>query len=207
MKLVVHWLLVACVLALAPAGCSVSHRSGDFACTTQADCATGRICTGGLCVTTLDSGLPPDGQPAGCPAQCTSCNATQKTCAIDCAVNAAACNQPITCPVGWACNILCTTPDSCSRGVNCAVGTACTVACSGSGSCPNLTSGSGRYNISCTGQTSCSNLSCGAACACDVTCSLNSRACRNLTCKSTACTAATLPGGCTSAPLTCNTCP
>ena len=30
--------------------CSIQHRSDEYACTKQADCNNGRICTDGLCV-------------------------------------------------------------------------------------------------------------------------------------------------------------
>ena len=73
---------VALVFALATS-CSITHKSGDFACSKTSDCNSGRDCVGGFCVVagTEDIDAPvghPDGPsidaPAsGCPTQCSSC--------------------------------------------------------------------------------------------------------------------------------------
>ena len=74
---------LAAVVALAlAAGCSVSHRSGDFTCNDQQRCADGRTCVDGLCVLASDAGVL-----ATCPSQCTSCELAQRSCTIDCAPN------------------------------------------------------------------------------------------------------------------------
>jgi hypothetical protein len=207
MKLVALWLVVLGFAIITASSCSISHRSDDFACTKQSDCSTGRTCTDGYCVAPqLDSGVNTDG-PTNCPAQCTSCNTNAKTCTIDCALNGTACNQQVTCPVGWSCNIDCSTPNSCRNGVTCANSQACTITCSGAQSCRTLTCGAGRCNVDCIGNGSCRNVTCGQACACDITCQANSL-CANLTCKAPPnCTAQVPLLGCTSLTIGCNTCP
>jgi len=212
MKLAACWLLGFALVA----SCSVSHRSGDFACENQADCASGRTCMDGFCVALQadasvpgDASVPVDGGPPVdanlCPSQCTSCSNDTKTCNIDCRLNGGACNGPLKCPEGWNCNLLCSTTNSCRNGVTCPAGRSCTITCSGRQSCSKFACGTGQCNVDCTGQESCTDVSCGPACACDITCGLNA-ACTNLTCKSRDCN---LPRGCTSLPLStaaCNTC-
>jgi hypothetical protein len=203
--------VLACCLVVA-AGCSVSHRSGDFACKTTADCSRDRTCVEGLCVVSaVDAGAKADGPPIGdaavCPSQCTSCNVATKSCTIDCALSGNACNQAITCPAGWDCIIGCSTNGSCRNGINCQNSKSCTITCGAAQSCRNVSCGAGPCNIDCAGNGSCRDVSCGASCACDVTCRINS-ACLNLTCKSPPDCTGPLPfGGCTSQNPGCNTCP
>jgi hypothetical protein len=189
-------------LALASAGCSVSHRSGDFACKLPSDCVDGRTCLDGFCVLPVDSGIPdmPHADAAVCPSVCTSCNPDQKTCIVDCALNGG-CQQAIACPLGFSCDVRCSVADACSKGVNCTGSTSCKIACSGVQSCRGLTCGFGVCNVSCSGSGACSDVNCSTSCACDVTCNA-SALCRNLTCK---------PGcavvrGCSSLLSSCNTC-
>jgi hypothetical protein len=207
MMLVLRWLAVLGVAVILGGSCSINHRSGDFTCETQADCISGRVCSDGLCVATkLDSGVKTDAPSAGCPAQCTSCNTTTKSCTIDCALNNGACNQAITCPTGWDCNIACSTGSSCRNGINCLTSKSCTIACSGALSCKAISCGTGRCNVDCTGNSSCRDVSCGLSCACDVTCHANSL-CTNLTCRvSPDCISTMQFGGCTSLTPGCNTC-
>jgi hypothetical protein len=213
MKLAAYWLLG---LALAAAGCSVSHRSGDFTCERQMDCASGRTCIDGFCVAPqADASVPGDARvlidaapPSDanlCPSVCTSCSNDTTTCNIDCQRNGGACNGPIKCPEGWDCNVLCSTINSCRNGVTCPAGRPCNITCSGRMSCSKFACGSGACAIECTGLDSCTDLSCGTACACDITCGI-SASCNGLTCKSEDCT---LRRGCTSLSLPttlCNTC-
>ncbi|HEX3763048.1 MAG TPA: hypothetical protein VHW23_30335 [Kofleriaceae bacterium] len=225
-----------CTLALVLAGCSVSHRSGDFACDTGQRCADGRTCVDGFCVVVADSGLPdtalPPGDAAVCPSQCTSCDLAQKTCTIDCALNNGACSRAISCPASWSCNVECSVANQCNSGVSCGNATSCTIACSGRQTCRNVTCGrgacdltcggpgacgndlacgTGACNVNCTGNAACGGtISCGAACSCDVTCRLAASCdATNITCK------AGCNGPATGTPLTfcttlgtgCNTCP
>jgi hypothetical protein len=194
--------LIAMGFALV-AGCSVSHRSGDFACDTQADCSAGRTCVEGFCVLPADAGIPdgPHADAAVCPSACTSCNLDQKSCTIDCALNGG-CKQAVTCPLGFSCNVLCSRDGACSSGVSCTGSTACTISCSGTQSCRGLSCGLGPCNVSCTGSGSCGEVSCGMSCACDVTCN-GIALCRNLTCKPNC---AVGLRGCTSLAVGCNTC-
>lgn len=210
MKLAAYGLLALALVA----GCSVNHRSGDFACEKQADCASGRNCIDGFCVATqadasVQDSMPIDAGPAIdanlCPMQCTSCALDSKTCNIDCARNGGACNGPVRCPDGWACNVLCSTNSSCRNGVTCPEGRSCNITCSGRASCNKFTCGSGPCNVDCTGLNSCTDLSCGSACACDITCAI-SAACTGLTCKLDK--ECMQDRGCTSASLPiCNSCP
>lgn len=199
--------LAALGLALAAGGCSVRRRSGDFACQTQADCSTGRLCVDGFCVVSaVDSGVQGDARPAGdaaaCPSQCTSCDAGQQSCTIDCALNGG-CLQAIVCPTGWSCTVLCSMTDSCRGGIDCLGGTACTIRCSGAQSCQDIRCGLGPCDVDCSGTGSCRAIDCGPSCACDVACG-GSSLCRNVTCKQN-CSAPLR--GCTSAGAGCNTCP
>jgi hypothetical protein len=211
-------LAAALALALA-AGCSVSHRSGDFACDAEQRCANGRTCVDGFCVVAADSGvvdtLPPLGDAAVCPSQCTSCNLAQRACVIDCAANTGACNQAVTCPAGWSCNVLCSLPSQCNSGVLCGNATSCTIACgarqtcnvtcSGNSSCGNsVLCGAGACNVNCTGNLACAGeITCGQACACDVTCRINA-ACAAVTCKPGC--IGTPPAFCISTANGCNSC-
>ena len=210
------WITLAAALAVS---CSVNHRSGDFACITSAECGGGRVCSDGFCVS---GDRPPDARGDACPATCTSCDLATRQCTIDCAVNPGTCNQQVVCPVGWSCNILCSTQGSCRSGINCASAKDCTIKCSGQQACRNVTCGAGACNLECSGRQSCSALlcgtgacsvdcsgrescvgvSCGLACACDVQC-VAGLSCSQVTCKAGC---ASQPLGCSSKPLGCNTC-
>jgi len=218
-------LALAATLALA-AGCSVSHRSGDFACDSEQRCASGRTCVDGFCVVAADSGVVDGpGDAAVCPSQCTTCNVAQKACVIDCASNNGACNQAVTCPAGWSCNVLCSLANQCNSGVLCGNATSCTIACGARQTCKTVTCGRGACNVTCTGNSSCSSIgcgpgacnvnctgngacgavSCGLACACDVTCRLGACLPANVTCKP-GCASTMAPQVCTSTATGCNTC-
>src|SRR6185503_11772735 len=114
-------------------------RSGEFQCDKQADCPSGRVCTGGFCVVpggTVDAPKgdgpmtdgPPTDTPNGCPPQCTSCTTSSHTCKIDCAVTS--CNGAVVCPAGWNCDVACSVANSCRSGVTCPPTGACNVTCS-----------------------------------------------------------------------------
>lgn len=225
MKIVALWLAT---VALA-VSCSVSHRSGEFACRTTADCASDRVCTDGLCVLTgpTDDGGLGNG---GCPANCTSCDLVTHTCTIECINNNSVCRQPIVCAPGWNCRINCDDDTSCRAGIDCRDAASCNVSCSGDTSCRNATCGAGDCTFTCNGAGSCSGIACGTgacnvacngtnschdanggnglgvncsqSCACDVECSLDST-CAPLACPAT-CNG--LIDGCTSAPTGCNVC-
>ena len=228
-------LALCTVLAVAlAAGCSISHRSSDFVCDDQQRCAAGRTCVDGFCVIAADSGVVDTPQPTGdaavCPSQCTSCDTAQRTCTIDCAAGNAACNQAITCPAGWNCNVACSVPNQCNSGISCGNATSCTIACSARQTCRNLNCGRGACNVTCSGGGSCDNsvtcgtgacnincagngacggaVSCGEACACDVTCKVGAAACffPGVSCKPD-CMGTMPPGFCTSTGNGCNTCP
>lgn len=192
MKLVARWLVLAGFAAVT-GSCSISHRSGDFACEKQSECSSGRTCIEGFCVASqVDAG----GNPGTCPAQCTSCNATTKACTIDCALNNS-CAQQVTCPTGWNCNITCAGTSSCRNGITCTGGKSCTIMCSGTQSCQGTTTcGAGPCNVDCSGTGSCRNVNCGPSCACDVACRTGS--CATLTCKAPACSTQAPFRGCTS---------
>jgi hypothetical protein len=203
------------VLVVFATGCTVTHRSQDYACTTQSDCASGRTCSGGFCVVNgsgppidssvhLDTTKTIDSPMNLCPPGCTACDISQKTCEIDCSVDATGCVGAVTCPTGYNCNILCNVADACRAGVACDNSTACTISCSGSGSCHDITCGPGPCNVECSGQTSCRNVNCQASCECDVTCPGSESCSDTVTCNPSFCTAGL---GCSSSEVPeCNTC-
>lgn len=218
MKLVLAWLAALVVAGLTAASCSINHRSGEYECVSQADCKDGRVCTGGYCIVPggvgIDAPAPgdgprPDGPPDApqnvCPAQCSSCNTTAKTCKIDCAVTNCTGSQPIVCPQGWSCEILCTTANSCRAGINCINAKDCNITCSGTQSCRTLVCGTGPCDIECTGTSSCRGINCSNSCACDVTCG-DAALCEQVTCSDFTCRDQ-LNGGCTSQRIGCETCP
>ena len=203
---------VALVFALA-ASCSITHKSGDYACTKTSDCNSGRDCVGGFCVVAgseIDAPIilhdaPRGDSGNGCPANCSSCDVPTHSCIIDCA-NGSNCNGNVACPAGWTCDVKCDTDNSCRNGVSCAGTTSCKVECSGRSSCEDVVCGTGRCDVECTGQQSCQKqIVCGTSCGCDVRCQ-GSGSCpdQQVTCTSVACD---LGAGCTSLPATCHTCP
>ncbi len=215
MKLVLAWITVLAVTAISAGSCSINHQSDAFECTKQADCSgfPGRTCTGGYCVLpggVIDAPKGNDGSMVdgasdasnACPAQCTSCEMASHTCKIDCALTS--CNGAVVCPVGWNCDVACTTANSCRTGVTCADNHSCKITCSGSSSCRNLQCGTGKCDVSCTGSQACRDVACGQSCGCDVTCGPQAF-CDNVTCTSFQCDTG---AGCSSAlvPL-CKTCP
>jgi hypothetical protein len=203
---------VGVVFALA-SSCSITHKSGDFACTKTSECDTGRDCVDGFCVVSgteqIDSPAGTDGHGSGsgsgsngCPAQCTSCSVSQKTCVIDCQ-GGADCSGAVACPPGYSCDVKCDTDNACRSGVQCAGTTKCTVECSGKNACQNVQCGTSACDVECTGTMSCKTVTCGASCACDVKC-IGTQSCGDtVTCTSAACH---IGLGCSSLPTTCHSC-
>ncbi|MEO8550609.1 MAG: hypothetical protein ABI678_11570 [Kofleriaceae bacterium] len=211
--LVLLALQVTVVFALATS-CSITKKSGDFACTKQTDCNADRVCVEGFCVLDgtqeIDASVTPtDGRPGdssnACPAQCTSCNVPAKSCVIDCA-NGANCGGNVACPAGWSCDVKCDTDNSCRNGVTCAGSTSCTVECSGMGSCRNVQCGTGKCDVECTGPQACRDVTCGPSCACDVRCTGNQSCASGILCTSVACRSSATAPGCTSEPAQCHSC-
>jgi len=215
-KLALAWLAAVAIALVMAGSCSINHKSSEFECATQADCAgfANRTCTDGFCVlqtTPIDASvdtLPPsdstDARPdsAVCPPGCTSCNQERHECTIDCAVTS--CNAEVVCPTGWACVIGCTTANSCRSGIDCTEATGCTVTCSGAQACRDLACGEGACKVACTGLGACRNMDCSDACACDLSCAPGVAACADTTCPfgcggGGRCSSTQLPG--------CNTCP
>ena len=213
MKLVIAWLCLLTVTALGVGSCSINHKSGDFECTKQSDCSGGRTCTGGYCVFpggTIDAPKgdaltdgPKDGNNDACPTQCTSCVISTHTCKIDCAVTS--CNGSIVCPVGWNCDVACSTSNSCRSGVTCTGPGSCNIACTGQNSCRDLQCGSGKCDVNCAGLGSCRAVTCNPSCGCDVKCAPGVAACENVLCTAVQCDTGL---GCSSALVSsCETCP
>ena len=212
MKLVALWAALVVVAVTAAGSCSVNHRSGEFACETTRDCAAGRICNDGLCVSTrpidagvtldtpspLDAPLPIDAPQAMCPAQCTSCDLDAKTCAVDCGANPILCTHAITCPTGFSCKIDCTSERACRNGIDCADAADCTITCGVSQSCRSVTCGAGACKLDCEGLGSCANVTGGNG-PTTARCS-GSTSCTDVTCGSGKCVVDCVgPGSCTKA--------
>ena len=215
--LTLAWSCALAVVVLVSADCSVNHRSGEFACTTTADCPAGRTCQDAFCVVpgggsgsgsdTIDAGVIPDGAKldanmppvdAGdvCPAICTSCDPSTHACTIDCSVDGRCSTQSqVTCPVGFFCNIDCS-PDGSCHNVACTGSLGCTIACTGQNSCRTATCGSGPCDVDCSGDASCRTVTCADSCQCDVTCPVNND-CLFVTCSAVVCQNP-LDGGCSS---------
>jgi hypothetical protein len=211
MKLAVLTTGLAILLALVVStpACDVHHKSGDYACTKNTDCESGRVCNDGFCIVTgsVDAarGDGPRGDAMGsngCPAGCTTCNVSQKTCTINCMAGAN-CATTVSCPAGYKCDILCNTDNSCRNGVNCQLGQSCTVECSGKQSCQGIQCGPGPCDVACMGVASCKGVACSNSCACDVTCTGNQSCGDAVSCTSPACDTGS---GCTSDPLFCHSC-
>lgn len=200
-----RWIILVTTLAATLAACSVKHRSDDFVCERNADCSNGRNCVDGSCVyqgtgNGVDAGtIPGDGQ--ACPSQCTSCDGNTHTCTIDCAANGAVCDQKLTCPAGWNCDVRCNRTATCSN-VSCGDASSCKIACNGTASCASVACGSGPCNVICNGSSSCVDVACNDSCACDVACSVNAYC--DATCTRDACDV--VEGGCTIDERGCNTC-
>ncbi|MFT3696899.1 MAG: hypothetical protein QM831_27405 [Kofleriaceae bacterium] len=199
-------------------GCSITHRTNDYACTTSSDCNSGRVCDNGFCVVSgselvdAPTGTHPDapknndgGQQNNCPPGCTSCNTTTKQCVIDCSASNANCDGQVTCPAGWYCDVKCDIDNSCRAGVECAGTTGCRVECSGKGSCQDVQCGTSRCDIECSGPQSCRDtIECNQSCGCDVSCT-GAQSCPDgaVDCTSVACIG-TSGKGCSSTSQVCH---
>ncbi len=217
MKLVMTWLAALTIVLISSSSCSINHRSGEFECTVQADCDLARQCLNGYCVVPggvidapktidgprKDAPMMIDSPMTVCPPQCTSCG-DGKTCTIDCGMTNCNGNQPIVCPSGYNCAILCSTNNACSNGINCNDAQSCAITCSGAGSCRNVDCGSGPCDVKCQGQSSCRGIDCSNSCACDVSCAITA-SCDFLTCSDPQCDP--LGRGCTSGAPGCDNCP
>lgn len=190
------------------AACSINHKSEQYACKSTADCDTGRVCSDGFCVlagTQVDAsrvdGPRGDSGGGGCPSGCSSCNTTLKTCTIDC--TKVSCQNSISCPAGYKCDIACNVDGACRNGVSCQAAASCSIECTAKGSCENVQCGSGPCSINCAGTNACKNVSCGNSCACDILCSGSMSCSSGIQCTSFACRAGL---GCTSVPALCHSC-
>ncbi len=152
-------------LAICLVGCLVSRRTTEFECDTSKDCTGGRTCNQGYCVTD------------GCPADCSACDTTQRTCTITCA-KAGDC-AGVTCPSGYSCDI------TCAAGADCG----------------DIVCGFEACRVTCQGAGACGTIDCLDSCACDVSCP--SGACGAETCPASTCMSGT---NCDSSPTDCNSC-
>jgi hypothetical protein len=203
--------VVAIAGAVLGTSCTIQHRSDKYACTGDGDCEGGRVCDNGFCIVkgSIDDAKPSDAKQGdanmtGCPTGCTSCNVQQKTCAINCQMSATGyCENTVTCPPGYKCDILCNTENACRDGVNCQMAASCNVDCTGRQACENVQCGSGPCDVNCSGPASCRGVSCNNSCACDVLCSGNTSCTGTIACSSLACRSGS---GCTSVPAFCHAC-
>jgi hypothetical protein len=208
--------LVLASVWLLGVGCSITHKSGDFACDKPTDCAPDRTCSNGYCVApglpddapnvpNVDAPTPIDAPiPVPCPPQCTSCNPATNACTITCGPANNNCSGAVTCPTGWNCEIDCGVTNACRAGVNCLGSASCHVLCTGFAACRNVTCGTGKCEVECAGINSCQRgIQCGNSCACDVSCTGGGQqTCGQVSCDPIACD--TLDGGCSSTPLFAN---
>ncbi|HTL33822.1 MAG TPA: hypothetical protein VL326_11890 [Kofleriaceae bacterium] len=198
-------------IALLLAACSINHKSDGYACEINNDCEGGRVCSGGFCVV---NGSQIDGPRSidaprigdantGCPAQCSSCNTSQKTCTINCMTSN--CQNTVVCPIGYKCDIQCNTDNACRNGINCTMAASCNIDCIAKSSCENVQCGAGPCAVTCSGPSACKNVSCNASCACDVLCTGSQSCSSGISCTSFACRG-TNGIGCTSVPALCHSC-
>lgn len=198
-------LVVALIAAGFAASCLVDNRTGDFACSGQADCGAGRLCQSGYCL--LVEELPPDGMQ--CPAPCTACDFDSMSCEVVCD-SAQACNN-ITCPAGFECAVDCIASNACDT-IDCSLATSCDIECIGASACGDVICGTGRCTVECNGSAACDAVDCAQACECDVDCD-GGMDCESASCplsddgNNLPCTDGT-SAGCDSTPSECErTCP
>jgi hypothetical protein len=196
---------VLALVAVLLAGCSIRHRSDQLACTNNSDCGPNGRCEDNVCTNPnggFDAAVDP---PDKCPDQCSSCDIPAMVCRIDCADSRINCDQKLTCPSGWNCDIRCSGSNDCRAGVDCLKSASCTVSCSGDTACRNVACGGGPCTVACTGDNSCRSIVCGDSCKCDVGCS-DSAGCTEVVCQEGQCE--TFGGGCSSQFLGCSSpCP
>ena len=186
--------------------CSVTHKSGDYACTKQSDCNQGRQCVEGFCVISgaVDASTDsPRGDANQCPAQCTSCNTGTHTCTIDCSAGNSNCGSKVSCPANWNCDVMCNANNSCRNGVSCTGSTSCNVTCSAQNACQNVVCGAGKCQVECSGPSSCKGVTCSNSCACDVTCNGSQSCGDSIQCTAAACK---VGFGCSSLLPNCHSC-
>jgi hypothetical protein len=169
-------------VALAAASCGITARSDDFRCELPGDCADGRVCMDGWCVSVSgpsDAAAPGDapvgsadgapGDAAACPAICDSC--LRGACQISCDGDGA-CADLVVCPAGMRCEVHCAGFNACESGVDCSAASACDIVCNQTGACTGpVTCGPGRCDVACNGTASCANgIDCSGSCRCDTDC-------------------------------------
>lgn len=145
---------------------------GPIAGTTDPDGECGaQVCDGGNGCADL-CGLEPNPPGGACPAECANCNGD--ICTIQC--TSATC-ATVTCPPGFACNVVCDSMSECQGSViNCPDNYACNVSCAGNSACRSATvncSTTGTCNMTCSADPNvcrdssmlCGDNECGAVCA------------------------------------------
>jgi hypothetical protein len=177
---------LAIAMIVAACACRFDKLSTELACTSQADCGLGTICTDGFCV---GGGPGPD----ECPASCASCDLAAGTC------DPVMSGERIVCPTGFSCAITCNGASQCSE-IECETGAICQISCDGPSACGEVEC-SGACQISCDGPGSCARVECRDACACDTTCS-GVGSCEDVECRPSCQDAS----GCSSQAQGCSTC-
>jgi hypothetical protein len=162
--------LVCCGLAALPASCFVRRATDDYACGSDDDCRSGRVCDQGFCVAA---------STAACPAACASCDPTDMSCRIECNGNKPCGN--VQCPIGWQCSIRCNNAAACGE-VDCTIAKRCTIDCNGAASCGPLRCGAGACDVRCSGTGACPAVDCAASCSCDVACNAPASECPQMSC-------------------------
>lgn len=133
-------IIAACLLA---AACFVDRKSESLVCSTQADCASDRVCVDGYCVKSTDS---------SCPDHCATCNT--QTSPHTCIVTDTN-GDDFTCPSGYQCLIHCVS-GSCGD-ITCQGGSECMISCTGGNACGDIS-----CQNACACDVTCIGGGCGA---------------------------------------------
>jgi hypothetical protein len=171
----------AAALAALLAACGIDSRSQDYECTQTADCTDGRVCRSGWCVVGsggagADAGPPatPDAgnsapDASSCPAGCTRCE--DDTCVVEC-IEDDSCGDPVVCPPGLPCLVVCEGIGSCAAGIDCSAAASCDLRCTSREACNGeIRCGEGRCSVTCSARDTCAGgVDCTDSCACETSC-------------------------------------
>jgi hypothetical protein len=139
-------LVLAGACALVAVACLVDRKSDELVCSSQADCASDRVCQDGYCVKSGQS---------DCPDHCATCNTqtSPHTCVV---VDTD--GDDFRCPSGYQCLLQCTT-GSCGD-ITCEDDSQCVISCTGANACGDISCQNAcACDVTCTGG-GCMTLQC-----------------------------------------------